>query len=55
MVIHRPVRRGGGGFEGVRTNPPFLAGYTYYLYDKPTLHDGLSSKDDGWRTATDRV
>ena len=34
--------------QGGSTNePPFLAGYTYYLCDRLTLDDGLSSKDDG--------
>ena len=52
-VVHdRPVRRGGSRGFG-RT--PYLAGYTYYLCDRLTLDDGLSSKDDGWRSVTARV
>ena len=41
-----------GGVRGGSDEPPFLAGYTYYLCDRLTLDDGLSSKDDG---ATARV
>ena len=38
-----------GGVRGDLDEPPFLAGYTYY---RSTLDDGLSSKDDGWISAT---
>ena len=36
-----------GGVRGGSDEPPFLAGYSYYLCDRLTLDDGLSSKDDG--------
>ena len=36
------------GVQGGSDEPPFLAGYMYYLCDRLTLDDGLSSKDDSY-------
>ena len=44
-----------GGVRGGSDEPPFLAGYTYYVCDRLTLDDWLSSKGDGWRSAAARV
>ena len=44
-----------GGVRGGSDEPPFLARYTYYAWDRLTLDDGLSSKDDGQRSTTARV